>query len=308
MEAIRRTTEKPVTVILNPTAGGHRQGYWKRMEARFEACFGDLEVLETSHRGHATELARHAVQCGHTELVSCGGDGTLNEVVNGCLVNGVLASPDLKIWVAPGGTATDSVRWLRRNERAGTWVNADLGEVTFTGKNGETERRCFVNVASVGLGGIIAREVDHAPRFLGGRFAFLWAVLMRLPRLTTVSMRVDMDGGTVWNGRSIEVAVANGPYYGGGIPIAPDARFDSGRFDIVQIREVSLLGALRRLPSFYRGRLSKYPELVQYAHGTRIHIETDPPVPLNLDGEAPGMTPATITLLPTKVPLALAPV
>ena len=305
--AVKARNGKPVAVILNPTAGGHRQGYWKRMESRFAARFGEFTLFETEQRGHATELARQALDSGHKDFISCGGDGTLNEVINGLVANGGPMAPDTRIWVAPGGTATDSVRWLRRNGRAGTWVNADVGEAVFTGHDGGETRRCFVNAAGFGISGLIARDVEHAPRFLGGRFAFLWAVLLRLPRFSAPEMRVETDGAA-WNGRAIETAVANGGSYGGGIPIAPEARFDSNQFEVVHIRNLSWFAALRRLPALYRGRLDKYPDIVQYARGTRVRIETDPPIPVNLDGEVPGMTPATITMLPWKLPLALAPV
>jgi diacylglycerol kinase family enzyme len=105
--------------------------------------------------------------------------------------------------------------------------------------------------------------------------------------------------------RTINVIVANGQYYGGGIHVARDARMDDGQFEIYVLGDIKLLTALRYLHTFYLGTYLRYPHLVRRFTGTRIVAQSDERVLLNLDGEQPGQLPTAIELLPAALPFVV---
>ena len=239
--------------------------------------------------GELTELARTADA---ELLVVVGGDGALNEVVNG--------RRDVEIAVIPRGTGMDFVRTheipssfddavaLARDGRA---RSLDLGHVTF--REGE---RWFANVASVGMSGAVAQRANGMSKVLGGKVTFFYALAREFLvwRNTEVTVRCD---DAERRGRMHDVIVANGQYHGGAMWLAPDARADDGRFDVVLIGDVTKLDFVTTAPKLYKGTHLEHPK-VELLRSTFVDVEAPGPLPIETDGEVAGTTPAHFEVVP----------
>lgn len=295
-------------VIANPAAGGGRvRRRWPELKSQIEAALGPTPVQWTTERGSATALTRSALQNGVDRIVAVGGDGTLNEVVNGFFDAGDAIRPDAVLAPLPCGTGSDFCRTLGVSTDALAALDrspvrrVDLGRARFTDPHGALVSRWFVNVASFGLGGSVVRTVDRMPAkaVLGGFLGYLGAILFGLATFGTPRVRLRVDDAP-WASLAVrDVSIANGQFFGGGLRIAPAARLDDGCLDVVAVGDVPIRTLVRRAARFYHGTHLDL-DGVRATHGRRIDAEPegDGAVPLQLDGEAVGRLPATFTVVP----------
>ena len=229
----------------------------------------------------------------------------MNEVVNGIAEIG-----DVELAVIPRGTGWDFVRTygISRDLDAsietalnGAVREIDLGLVTYRTWAGAEARAYFANVASAGISGAIARRANDASKALGGKISYYWATLAVFARWQTGEMRVSVDD-EIRDGRMIDVVVANGRYLGGGMMMCPEAEPDDGDFDVLLIGDVTKRDLLFVLPKTYRGKHLPHPRL-EPLRGRVITIDADEPLPIELDGEQPGTTPARFEVVPRALRL-----
>ncbi len=301
-------------VIVNPRAGGGRAGReWSRTAAALREAIGPFDDRLTSGPMDAARQAAAAVNDGRPLVVAVGGDGTVNEVVDGLLsaTADAAARPELALVVI--GTGADLARSLnlpagtlaqvRRAGQAGSRL-IDAGRVEFTGEDGQPRVRHFVNVAGFGLSGATDRVVNAGGwlRVLGARAALQVGVARALLRWRNQPVIIEVDGAVGFSGACKVTAVANGRWFGGGMRIAPDALLDDGALDVVVVGDVSAVTLIRRLPLVYRGEHLRLPE-VQVLRGQVVTARPTGagPVPLDLDGESPGCLPATFSVVPAAV-------
>ena len=251
--------------------------------------------------GHLRELAREAALGGAELLVVVGGDGSVNEVVNG--IAGLPHAPELAI--LPRGTGWDFVRTFgipRQIEAAvrialeGDVRTIDLGRVTYRAWDGQEAEGMFANVASAGMSGAVAQRANGMTKALGGKASYLLATFAVFAGWSAVETRVRVDT-EVRSGRMFDIVVANGRFFGGGMKMCPQAEPDDGLFDIVTIGDVTKRDLVRTLPKIYRGTHLPHPK-AEGLRGRVVTIETDEPVPVELDGEQPGTTPCRFEVLP----------
>jgi len=237
--------------------------------------------------------------------VIVGGDGSVNEVVNG-----VAGAKGVELAVVPRGTGWDFSRTFaiprdldRALEvaRAGVAREIDLGRVSFRTWAGGEGQAYFANVASAGISGAIAQRANKTTKALGGKVSYYWATVAVFARWRTDVMRVEVDG-EAREGRMIDAMVANGRYLGGGMKMLPDAEPDDGVFDVLLIGDVTKRDLVFTLPKSYRGKHLPHPRL-EVLRGSVVTIDADDPLPLELDGEQPGTTPARIELVPGAIRL-----
>jgi len=207
---------------------------------------------------------------------------------------------DLEIAVIPRGTGMDFVRThqipssfddavaLARDGRA---RSLDLGHVTF--REGE---RWFANVASVGMSGAVAQRANGMSKALGGKVTFFYALAREFLvwKNTEVTVRCD---DAERRGRMHDVIVANGQYHGGAMWLAPEARADDGRFDVVLIGDVTKLDFVTTAPKLYKGTHLEHPK-VELLRSTFVDVEAPVPLPIETDGEVAGTTPAHFEVVP----------
>ena len=252
-----------------------------------------------------TELARQAADDGASLLVVVGGDGSVNEVANG-----IAGREGVEIAVLPRGTGWDFVRTYRIPHRlagaievalTGRPQTIDLGRVRYRTWAGAEAEGWFANIASAGMSGAIAQRANETTKALGGKASYLLAILAVFARWRVGSVRVEVDG-EAREGRMHDVVVANGRYFAGGMMIVPDARSDDGRFDVLLIGDLTKRDLLVTLPKAYRGRHLPHPK-AELLRGAAVTVEGEQPLPIQLDGEQPGTTPARFELVPQALRL-----
>jgi YegS/Rv2252/BmrU family lipid kinase len=284
-----------VAVIVNPVAG---RGAWERAHrfivdllrgagtapvARIAAGPGQAET-------HAEEVAR----AGCDIVVAAGGDGTIHEVVNGLMRGRPDRPPALA--VVPVGTANILARALRlprdpaaaaRLVMTGTRLRMDLGRAN---------ERYFASVAGTGFDAEVARIAAQWPRWIGGKVRHVAAGVLRLSTYRAPSAEIRIDGRSRVEPLFL-LAAANTGWYGGGIHIAPHARLDDGRLEVVYIRSVSAIQAVRLFVRSLSGRHLRDPR-VESAGAQTVHVTSEIPLPVHADGEHIGTTPVTFQCIP----------
>ncbi len=290
---------KATAVLINPAAGGGRAGRtWRRLlQATPELERADVIEAADAAAGRA-ELARR-LESGVERVLAVGGDGTAHLVANALLESG--RGAEVAFGLVPAGTGSDLARGLglpRRPLAALRRVLAaepreiDALEIEVDGG----ERRFAVNIISAGMSGAVVPAVNAHPK--KGQLTYLTCTLSALVRYRPVPCRVEVDGEAFHDGSFFLVAMANGPYFGKGMKVAPKARLDDGRIDIVLIPPVPLWHLPYRLPQFLTGRHVKLP-IVRCARASSVRLEPAPGFPLyELDGESLPSGPATVRVLP----------
>jgi diacylglycerol kinase (ATP) len=283
------------TFLVNPaSANGSTGRRWPEIERRAVEAGLHGQALLSERPGHLTELARNAVASGERLLVVVGGDGSVNEVANG------VADTDVEIAVLPRGTGWDFARSQGIPHRLGDaldvavngWARAvDLGRATFGHRS-----FLFANVASAGMSGAIAQRANETTKSLGGKISYLLATVAVFRGWQAGEMRVTVDGEER-SGRMHDLIVALGPYLGGGMKLCPDADPADGEFDVLLIGDLTKRDLVLTLPKTYRGTHLPHPK-AELLRGTSVTVETDSPVPVEIDGEQPGSTPARFEMLP----------
>ncbi|MDQ4082248.1 MAG: diacylglycerol kinase family lipid kinase [Actinomycetota bacterium] len=299
----------PLVVIANPRAGRGRVGAeMPELERQLNARKLRYRIVETTGPGHAAEIARDALHGGERFLVAVGGDGTVHEVVNGLL--GSETGSSVELAVLPRGTGVDFVRTFGIPTdldgaigvaRDGAVRLVDLGHARYVSSDGGAGEAYFANFAGAGMSGAIARRANASSKALGGRLSFLWATVAVFSRWRGVAARVTVDEKE-HSRRVFEVLVTNGQYAAGGMWVTPDAEPDDGLFDVLVIGDVTKADFVATFPKIYRGRHIGHPK-IELLRGREVSVETPAPLPIALDGEQPGTTPATFTVVPNALRL-----
>lgn len=297
--------EKAVFLVNPASAGGSTGRRWPELAHRAAALGLAGDALLSERPGQLAELAREAVRGGAALLVVVGGDGTVHEVVNG-----LAGTEGAELAVLPHGTGWDFVRTFgipRNLEGAvevalgGATRTIDLGRAVYRTWAGAEGEAWFANVASAGISGAIAQRANETSKALGGRISYYWATLAVFLRWQTGELRVTVDGETR-AGRMIDVMACNGRYLGGGMMMCPEAEPDDGLLDCLLIGDVTKRDLLLTLPKSYRGRHLPHPRL-ELLRGRTVTVDADEPLPLELDGEQPGTTPARFEIVPRALRL-----
>lgn len=298
--------------IVNPTAGhGRTKALWPEVERALRAHGLDFEAELTTAPGDATALAASAVRAGIDLVVAVGGDGTVNEVVNGLLADGVAAPPTLGL--VSSGSGCDLIRTLGIPKGVaavdvlarGRPRPVDVGRVSYQARDGTPTTRYFVNAADLGLGAEVAERVNRSGKRFGGFLTFLGNAVVTLVGARFKTIAYSSDGGEASITRAGIVFIANGQYAGGGMHFAPGARVDDGLFDVIVLQEVGRAALLADLlPRVYRGAHLGHPAVIHY-QAREITVSSTDPLLLELDGEQPGRAPATFTLLPRAIRIVL---
>lgn len=279
---------KAFFIVYNPVAG--RGGARRRaaaVQAWMEARGATFQMQATNARGDAVRLAAQAAREGWPVVVAVGGDGTINEVVNGLLraEDEGVALPTLGI--VPAGSGNDFVKVLGLYRQPFERVmdvlwRATPREVDVGCANG----RYFLNGLGWGFDGFVAEEVYRIRR-LRGFAAYLWAVLKVLPRYPTARVRMWLDERQPVERDITMVAVTNGPCYGGGFWICPHARVDDGWLDVAFADAMRPWHLLPLLPRVMRGTHVDHPR-VAFDKAREVVLQSDRPLPSQVDGELLG--------------------
>ena len=296
-------------VIVNPQAGnGRTEKIWPNIESALEKSIGSFEVLQTTCRGDATDLSRRILKEDAARIVAVGGDGHLNEVLNGFIENDLPVNAESRLSFVMTGTGCDFQRSLGIS---GKWQNAvaelkdakvrkiDVGKVTYTAADKTQKIRYFDNIASFGLSGAVDHCLEHSRLrdYLGGSPLFLWATIKTVFTHPNQSIRFRINDGPEEEICSRLGLLANGRYFGGAMHAAPEAELDDGLLDLLMLKEISVAKFLWHLPKIYKGTHLKIPEIF-FQKVRKFTAESSEQVILDIDGESPGYLAATFEVLP----------
>lgn len=284
-------------VVINPKAGNVAD-----LAAIEEALAGlpDTEVCVTAGPGDAEALARQAAERGDEEVVAAGGDGTLNEVVNG-LMTAVLRGPRPRLGLLPLGTGNDFARTIRvpadlpaalQILARGRTAMVDVGHLTAGGS-----ARWFVNVSAGGFSGLVDEKLDSEVKHTWGPLSYLRTAIEALPALSVYEVTIVLDEDETLELRVYSVVVANGRYVAAGVPVAPASRLDDGLFDLVVVPEASVPQLAALVPLVLLGRHTESPHVV-HRRAARLTIHSRPAMWFNADGELVARGAAAYDLQP----------
>lgn len=305
-------SDGPICAVVNPRSGGGRTG--RRIPEIREALathFPEVDLRATESPGGGVEVARDAYREGHRRFVAVGGDGTVHDVVNGLLADGV---PDTEeravLGVVHAGTGGDFVKSLGTPTRldaavahvaAATPRDCDVMRCTFQGHDGaEVERYC-INVLGFGMNGEVVKRANQSSKRLGGRLTFALATLKALGSYETPTVRVSwvdqngLDGQ--WEGPLASAFVANGGRCGGGMVVGAGV-LDDGVVDLAVIPDLPLWRTILATPHLYDGHLQDVKEVSSASIRHLEAIVRDGKSALvDLDGEQPGLLPLRVSVV-----------
>jgi YegS/Rv2252/BmrU family lipid kinase len=294
--------------LVNPaSANGATGRRWPQIAHTAAGLGLTGDALLSERPDQLGELAREAVDGGAKLLVVVGGDGSINEVING------IAGREVDVAVIPRGTGWDFARSHgipRRIEDAirialdGATRRMDLGRAGYRSWAGADETLWFANAASAGMSGAIAQRANETTKALGGKVSYLLATLSVFARWQVDDVHVSVEQ-EVRDGRMHDVIVAIGPSLGGGMKLAPDAQTDDGLFDVLLIGDLTKGDLLMTLPKTYRGTHLPHPK-AEVLRGSTVAVDAPSPIPIQLDGEQPGTTPARFEIVPGALRLRVA--
>jgi YegS/Rv2252/BmrU family lipid kinase len=290
---------EPPLFLVNPASGNGATGKrWPKLRKRAAELGLEGEQVLSEFPGH---LAQAAKDSPGSLLVVIGGDGTVNEVANG------VAGTEAELAVLPCGTGQDFGRTHGLPTGFDDAVRVALGGETRTIDLGRVElesgtSRFFANVGSAGMSGAVARRANTMTKAFGGRATFFYALTREFLAWQNTRVVVELDDGVQREGPMHDVIVANGNWHGGGMKLAPDARQDDGVFDVVLIGDVTKLDFLTTAPKLYSGRYLSHPK-VELLQSSSVAIRASEALPLEVDGEPIGATPARFEVVPSALRL-----
>ncbi|MBR3029760.1 MAG: diacylglycerol kinase family lipid kinase [Bacteroidales bacterium] len=293
-------------VIVNPNAGSGRGGReWDEISNLLSAAGIQFSSSVSRHKYHSIDLVRQAYQEGYRRFIAVGGDGTIHEVVSG-IMSTDNADPDVTLAVIPVGTGNDWGReWgVTIDHRQAVDIIAkghtrvqDLAEVRSV-KNGTENVRYMANIGGLGFDANVCFKVDgYKDAGKTGSSLYVKGLLRAFFGYTNKRFKIVVDGNTLYEGKVFSTAFGIGRYSGGGMLQTPDALPDDGLLDITVIKKIPKLKVIFSIKKLYSGDIYSIKQVI-HTKGKSVYVESFPFAKVEVDGEAVGFTPVTVTMMP----------
>jgi YegS/Rv2252/BmrU family lipid kinase len=308
-------------LIVNPSSGGGRTGsVFESMRAPIERFIGSIDVVFTERKRHAVDLAREAALAGRELVVAVGGDGSIHEVVNGLMeARDKLPGNALKtrLGVIGQGTGGDFRRTLGIQHRLDRYCEVlaaktsrpiDIGRFRYVAHDGSPAQGYFVNILSMGMGGLVDQYVADMGRHLGGTLTYLVASVRGLVNSQLGVLQCSMTRG----GETVEevlptrtLAVCNGRFFGSGMKVAPMAQPDDGLFDVIDLGNAPRLKFMLESTKIYNGSHLKNAGVRHFRcekfEAKLLNEAASDTFLLDVDGEPLGKLPISIEIVPNAI-------
>lgn len=292
-----------VAVILNGSSRKKKKFLTKILPALQQAF--PVELHETTHRGHAIDLAERV--SGTCEaVIAAGGDGSLNEVVNGVLRN---PKGGTAVGIIPLGTGNDFVRMIGMNQdptklialiQTQQFKSTDVAIINCFDENGSETSRYSINACSVGMGPEVVRRLMKSSRVLGPTLTYLKSIIPTF--FSHKPQRIEISNNQwKWSGLIRVCAIANGQSFGNGIYIVPDTQPDNGIITTCIAGALPLWKFLWYLQKFKARKKIIDPKYIHYKEGQIFRISSNEPMWIESEGELAGCLPATVKLIPGAI-------
>ncbi|MCP4551607.1 MAG: diacylglycerol kinase family lipid kinase [Bacteroidetes bacterium] len=307
-----KVTNKQWLVIVNPNSGKRKsEKDWVIIHDLLKANNFTFKSMFTKYRGHATEITIQMLKAGYKNIIVIGGDGTLNEVINGVLSQIETPSKDVKIGIIPIGTGNDLGRMYNipadyeksiQIIKEGKSFIQDAGLVSYVKKEKEYSRY-FINMAGMGYDALVAKKTNlMKEKGGGGPFAYLINLFLGLIQYQHPYLSIDIDNKNLFQGKAFSLSIGICKFNGGGMMQLPFAVPNNGLFDITLIQKVSKLKVIANIKSLFDGSFVNMPEVETFT-GKKINIQSKPAKTayLETDGESLGHSPFIFTILPKSI-------
>jgi diacylglycerol kinase (ATP) len=292
--------------IVNPVSAGRKTlKEWPVFENHLKEKGYKFDWIYTDYPEHATIITREVIKSGYDLIVSVGGDGTMNEILNGFFENGLIINSEVKLAVFARGTGCDFIRSfgikrgfedfvkiLEKNEVQ----KLDVGKVSFNHASEQVVTKYFLNISDVGLGGETTRRVNKTKKHLKGFLAFLIGAMLTILKYRNKTIKLEIDGKVIKNEKINSVIVANAKYFGGGMYISPNSEVNDGLLDIIVIGDLNTFELIRDFHLIYNGKHLTHQKISHYK-AKKVKITSEPIALLEFDGEQQGTTPAEFDII-----------
>lgn len=293
-------------VIVNPTAGhGRAEKRWPSISQKLTDAGVEHDFEITQRRGHAALLARNSIRKGYRRIISVGGDGTNNEVVNGIMKQKVVPSSEIKYCIIAVGTGND---WIKTHKipkktekvidviKRGKTTLQDIGIVNYV-SNGHQGRRFFANVAGMSYDAYVVKTSNERRNFVTNQLFYLYLVFECLFRFKTKLAKVIFDDQQM-TGSFFTINIGLCKYSGGGMQFVPHANYDDGKFAITLAKDATKMDLILNTFRLYKGTIADHPKIhTHHAKSVRVESADTAPTLLEVDGEYIGETPVEFSLV-----------
>lgn len=300
--------------VVNPNSGsGKGKKDWKRIAGVLERNGIDYRMKLTEYRGHAINITKDLIGEGYRKFISVGGDGTLNEIVNGIFDQDHCLTTDCTIGQIPVGTGNDWGRMfgipmvyegaarVLKEERT---MKHDIGYVDYYNDN-KKERRYFINIAGLGFETLVVKKTNsYKDKGKSNKAIYFWNIISSLTSYKYLDANIFIEGRSIQN-RVFSINVGNGRFSGGGMRQTPEALPYDGLLDVTVIREIGRIEVIRSLKLLYDGTLLSHPQIDGYRCSS-FRVTTGTPAFIEADGELLGFTPAEFGIIPASVNIVYA--
>jgi len=295
--------------IVNPNAGnGKGLKDWHLIAEYMSKANLSYKVKFTESKGHAVHLTYDAVKDGCRKIITIGGDGTLNEVVNGIFTNDSCPSTDISLALIPVGTGNDWGRMFGiplNYEKAvgiikdGKQMRHDIGMLTYF-DGAEKRKRYFINIAGLGFESVVVKRTNfQKDRGRSGKTIYFYNLLMSLLSYKNTRAEIIVDGERI-SAEVFSINVGNGKYCGGGMRQTPDALPDDGLLDVTIINGIGKFEIIMSLKMLYDGTILSHPKVDGYKC-RNLKVSSDAILWAEADGESLGHTPAEFSIIPLGI-------
>ncbi len=303
---ILNTDQNRWMVIVNPNAGkGKGKKDWTKISDFLKKANISFEVEFTERKGHAINLTIDAIASGFRKIITVGGDGTLNEVVNGIFSNNFCPATEIVLASIPVGTGNDwgkmfgipldyekAVRVISDNKT----LLHDIGTISFY-NGSEKNNRYFINIAGLGFESVVVRKTNiQKDNGRGGKLIYFYNLLTSLLSYKNTKAEIIIDG-EITHANVFSLNVGNGRYCGGGMRQTPRAIPTDGLLDVTVINGMGKFEIIRNLRILYNGRILQHPKIDGYKCKT-IKVNSETAMYAEADGESLGQTPAEFGIIP----------
>jgi YegS/Rv2252/BmrU family lipid kinase len=295
--------------IVNPNAGnGKGKKDWERISGLFEKENIPISYRFTERKGQATEFTREAVEAGFRKFISVGGDGTLNELVNGIFTQNACSTNEITVGIIPVGTGND---WGRMFGIPLVYEGAvavirefkviphDIGIISYYSGN-DLHKRYFLNIAGLGFEAVVVKKSNkQKDKGRSNQAVYFYNLLTSLLSYKNNDADIIIDGKST-KAKVFSVNVGNGRYCGGGMRQTPDAMPDDGLLDITVIKDMGRIEIIKNLKLLYDGTILSHPKVDGY-RSTNLRVESKSLLYAEADGESLGHTPCEFSIIPAGI-------
>ena len=296
-------------VIVNPNAGaGKCTRDWPLIKKLLDSYEFLYHTVFTIRKLHAILISRNYINLGYNKIIVVGGDGTMNEVINGIFVQKRFETNEITLGMIPVGTGND---WGRMFGITGNYEEAiktikefktfiqDAGKVVFQ-KNQRMLHRYFVNIAGLGFDAMVVKKANRLKdKGKGNPALYLFNIFTSLFGYKAMPATIVVDG--IASSKDIfSLSLGICKYNGGGMMQLPDAKADDGLFDLTVIKKIGRIEVMRNIRKLYDGTITKHPKVETYT-GKSIRISSPKNIYLETDGESLGHTPMEFEIIPRSI-------